>query len=58
MKIITTSHQNTLIDILESPPINEGLEPPLRDGKKSVANYQREMTVDNPYPLNFDDVSL
>lgn len=52
----TTNYFNTLIEIAEDCPVAAGEVPPLRGEKKSVANLQYEMLVDQPYRFTSDDI--
>ncbi len=56
MKLHSTNYENTFIEIAEDCPVNEGQEPPTKGDKKSIANYQYEMLIDNPYQYSSDDV--
>ena len=56
MKTHTTNYENTLVEIAEGCPTQEGQEPPLKGDKRSVANHQYEMLIDHPYQLTSDDV--
>lgn len=51
----TTNYFNTLIEIAEDCPTAEGEVPPTKN-KKSVANYQYEMLLENPYTYTSDEV--
>lgn len=52
----STNYYNTLIEIAENCPATAGEVPPVRGSKKSVANLQFELLVDQPYELTSDDV--
>lgn len=56
MKIHTTNYKNTFIEVAEDCPINISEVPPLKEDKKSVANYQFEILDKNPYKFTSDDV--
>ncbi|MEZ4951678.1 MAG: DUF6157 family protein [Saprospiraceae bacterium] len=56
MKMHTTNYENTLVEIAEDCPTQEGQEPPLKGDKRSVANHQYEMLIDHPYQFTSDDV--
>ena len=56
MKIHTTNYKNTFIEVAEDCPINISEVPPLKEDKKSVANYQFEILDKNPYQFTSDDV--
>lgn len=51
----TTNYYNTLIEIAEDCPTAAGEVPPIKN-KKSVANYQYELLLDNPYQFTSDEV--
>ncbi|MEM6799832.1 MAG: DUF6157 family protein [Bacteroidota bacterium] len=52
----TTNYFNTFIEIAEDCPVNQGEIPPVKPDKKTVANLQFEMLIDNPYKYNSDEV--
>lgn len=52
----STNYFNTLIEIAEDCPTDEGVMPPLKGEKKSVANLQFEMLYEHPYQHTSDDV--
>lgn len=52
----TTNYFNTLIEVAEDCPRVTGEVPPMRGGKKSVANLQFELLAEHPYELTSDDV--
>ena len=52
----STNYYNTFIEIAEDCPISEGLIPPQKGDKKSVANLQFEMLVEHPYVYTSDEV--
>lgn len=52
----TTNYFNGFIQIAEDSPVEEGVVPPLKGSKKSVANLQYEMLSGNPYRYTSDDV--
>ena len=52
----TTNYFNTFIEIAEDCPISQGDVPPLKGDKKTVANLQFEMLIDNPYKYTSDEV--
>ncbi len=56
MKTHTTNYSNTFIEIAEDCPVDEGAVPPVKGDKKSVANLQFEMVIDEPYQHTSDDV--
>ena len=52
----TTNYFNTLIEIAEDCPAISGIVPPIRGGKRSVANYQFELIFEQPYQLTSDEL--
>jgi hypothetical protein len=56
MKVHTTNYENTFIEIAEDCPSPAGEMPPLKGGKKSVANFQFDMLYDHPYEYTSDDI--
>ena len=52
----STNYFNTFIEIAEDCPVQAGEVPPLKGDKKTVANLQYEMLVENPYKFTSDDV--
>ena len=56
MKQHTTNYHDTFIQIADDCPVVSGIIPPLKDGKKTVANIQFEMISKNPYKFTSDDV--
>lgn len=52
----TTNYFNTLIEIAEDCPSQEGQVPPLKGEKRSIANMQFDMIINNPYKYNSDEI--
>ena len=52
----STNYYNTFIEIAEDCPAITGEVPPVKKGKKSVANLQFEMLYEHPYEFTSDDV--
>lgn len=52
----TTNYYNTFIEIAEDSKVSQGVMPPIKGDKKSVANLQFEMLYDTPYKYNSDEV--
>ena len=52
----STNYFNTLIEIAEDCPVQQGEMPPVKGEKKSVANLQFDMLYDHPYEYTSDDV--
>ena len=56
MKKHTTNYQDTFIEIAEDCPVNHGEIPPVKEDKKTIANYQFDMLIDHPYEYTSDEV--
>lgn len=56
MKTHTTNYINTFIEVAEDCPSLQGMEPPVRGDKKSIANYQFELLQQHPYQYTSDDI--
>lgn len=56
MKSHSTNYINTFIEIAEDCPTEQGVVPPLKREKKSIANFQFNMIYDHPYQYTSDDV--
>ena len=56
MNMESTNYYNTLIEIAEDCPVSTGEVPPLKGDKRTVANLQFDMIIDNPYTYTSDDV--
>ena len=56
MKQHTTNYYDTFIQVAADCPAEQGTPPPLRGGKKSIANYQYELLKDHPYRYTSDDL--
>lgn len=52
----TTNYFNGFIEIAEDCPAAEGVIPPIKGDKRSVANLQFEMLLDHPYEFTSDEV--
>ena len=52
----STNYFNTFIEIAEDCPATIGEIPPVKGGKKSVANLQFEMVSKHPYEFSSDDI--
>lgn len=52
----TTNYFNGFIEIAEDCPATEGVIPPIKGDKRSVANLQFEMLLDHPYEFTSDEV--
>ena len=55
-EIYTTNYINTFVEVSEDCPTSIGEMPPMRAGKKTIANYQFDMLYDHPYEYTSDDV--
>lgn len=56
MKQHTTNYTSTLITPAEDCPVQEGMVPPLRGAKKSIANYQYDYLSASPYHYQSDEL--
>lgn len=56
MKTYTTNYENTFIEVAEDCRASEGEMPPVKEDKKTVANYQFDMLYDHPYEYTSDEV--
>ena len=52
----TTNYYNTFIEIAEDCKTDKGEMPPIKGGKKTVANLQFEILYENPYKYTSDEV--
>ncbi len=52
----TTNYYNSFIEIAEDCPTTIGEIPPVKADKKTVANLQFEMILDNPYKFTSDEI--
>jgi len=52
----STNYYDTFIEVAEDCKAVEGTPPPQRGTKKSVANYEYELLVNNPHRFTSDDV--
>jgi hypothetical protein len=52
----TANYAETLIEVAEDCPVTAAVAPPVRDGKKSVANLQYELISQAHYRYTSDDV--
>lgn len=55
MKVHSTNYFDTFIEVAEDTKADCGVKPPAKD-KKTVAEMQFEMIVDNPYKFTSDDI--
>ena len=55
MKVHSTNYFDTFIGVAEDTKADCGVKPPAKD-KKTVAEMQFEMIVDNPYKFTSDDI--
>ncbi len=56
MKVHTTNYFDTFIEIAADCAIDFGMKPPIKENKKTIANLQFEMVINNPYQYTSDDV--
>lgn len=52
----STNYTNTLIEVAEDCLVQEGQMPPIKEGKKSVANQQFDRLFDQSYELTSDEI--
>ncbi len=52
----STNYFDVFIEVAEDTKAKEGIVPPLKADKKSVANYEYEMVSKNPYKYTSDDL--
>lgn len=52
---MTTNYYDTFIEVADDCPLSTGTIPPVKTNK-TVAQYQYEILVDNPYRFSSDDV--
>ena len=52
----TTNYHNSFIEIAPDCPNDQGVVPPLKGQKKTIANLQFEMLQGNPYKYTSDEV--
>lgn len=52
----STNYFNTFIEIAEDSKATKGEMPPLKGTKRSVANYQFDMLLEQPYAFTSDEV--
>ena len=55
-KIHTTNYYNTFIEVAEDTKVSCGSKPPSKTDKKSIAEMQYELLVNNPYKFTSDDI--
>lgn len=56
MKVHTTNYTDTFIEVADDCPAEVGVEPPVKDDKKSVAAMQFELLKNSPYKYTSDEV--
>lgn len=56
MKIHTTNYKDTFIQVADDCVAMKGEVPPTKGDKKTVANLQFDMIINNPYKYTSDDV--
>ncbi|TDB62758.1 DUF6157 family protein [Arundinibacter roseus] len=55
-KIHTTNYFNTLIEVAEDTKVSHGTKPPSKSDRKTIAEMQYELLMDNPYKFTSDDL--
>ena len=56
MALHSTNYFDVFIEVAEDTKATEGVVPPIRGVKKTVANYEYELVSKNPYKYTSDDV--
>ncbi len=56
MKTHTANYKNTFIAIADDSPVHAGVEPPVKEGKRTAANIQFGLLSQNPYKFTSDDI--
>jgi hypothetical protein len=55
-KIHTTNYYSTFIEVAEDIKVSCGTKPPFKTDKKTIAELQYELLVDDPYKFTSDDI--
>lgn len=55
-KVHTTNYYDTFIEVAEDCNVSCGTKPPFKTDKKTIAEMQYELLVDNPYKFTSDDL--
>lgn len=55
-KIHTTNYRDTFIEVAKDTKVSCGTKPPFKTDKKTIAEIQYEMLVNNPYKFTSDDI--
>ncbi|TDS63641.1 DUF6157 family protein [Myroides indicus] len=56
MKIHTTNYFDTFIEAAEDTKASCGIKPVSKNGKKTIAEIQYELLINNPYQFTSDDI--
>ncbi|MBC7866279.1 MAG: hypothetical protein H7X88_01985 [Gloeobacteraceae cyanobacterium ES-bin-316] len=56
MKIHTTNHKNTFIEVADDCPVRAGETPAAKENSKTIAHMQFEMISKNLYKFTSDDI--
>jgi hypothetical protein len=56
MKVHTTNYFDTFIEVAEDTKASCGIKPISKNGKKTIAEIQYELLINNPYQFTSDDV--
>lgn len=56
MKVHTTNYENTLIEIAQDSPVQEGDVPPFKADKPTIASMQYDIVSKHPYVYTSDEV--
>lgn len=55
-KIHTTNYFDTFIEVAEDTKVTCGTRPPSKGDKKTIAEMQYELLINNPYQFTSDDI--
>jgi hypothetical protein len=56
MKLHSTNYYNTFIEVAEDTKVSCGTKPPSKPNKKTIAEMQYDLLVNNPYKFTSDDL--
>lgn len=52
----TTNYYDTFIEVAEDTKVSFGTKPPFKTDRKTIAELQYELLVDNPYKFTSDEI--
>lgn len=55
-KIYTTNYYDTFIEAAEDTKVSCGTKPPFKADKKTIAEMQYELLIENPYKFTSDEI--